>query len=351
MLKAGWWSSTQRWMQRLMALSGVLLGAVAWAHTPDWTQPASGALEVKLHGVPITVTASSVLPDAKDPGRYGPANLLDEDPSTIWAEGAKSTGAGEWVELSFPPGASLQGFLLTPGNPKSSKLYLANARPRKARLTLTTDEGGQHHYELEFPKSFPVGGALYVRYPFPWVIRAARLTSVSVWPGSKYRDLCIGTFVPVFRGPDEDSTKTFLGAGKDLAPTLATFVDRASLITQLMPAKGSGTSVWLRTYSKVPHEGAVPSSASEELDLSKTSLSEWQRYRNPLAQSVAAALTHNNQLRLTPAKGGAGYVLDPVKPPGKNEGASNFRVRWSLIEGVWRVVGLDLQFREETPDD
>ncbi|NMO19178.1 hypothetical protein HPC49_25300 [Pyxidicoccus fallax] len=51
---------------------------------------AAGQVQVLLHGVPVTVMASSVLADAKDPGRYGPANLLDEEPGTLWAEGHRS---------------------------------------------------------------------------------------------------------------------------------------------------------------------------------------------------------------------------------------------------------------------
>ena len=312
-------------------------------------QETSAAVEVKLHDVPITVTASSTLADPKNPGRYGPANLLDEDPNTIWAEGAESTGTGEWVELRFPPETALSGFLVMPGNPKTSKLYRANARPRKAKLEVMLPANQKLEYTLDFPRSFPAGGAIYVHYRSAWPVEAARLTMVSVWPGSKYRDLCLATFVPVFRGPDQHSLKTFLGTGKELAPTLAAFLYNPGSVHKLLPSPDSGVSSWLRAYARVPHTGALPR-PQDELDMSHSSLDEWAHYHHPLSQDVAGARGQSDLFRITPAKkGAASYVFDPIGPPRKPEDYSNFRVHLSPVEGEWKVVGLDLKFREETP--
>jgi hypothetical protein len=336
MLGDGGWSSARRWGIRLAALGSVLLGARAQAQT---------AVEVKLHDVAVKVTASTVLPDAKNPGRYGPANLLDQDPNTIWAEGAKSTGAGEWVELSFPPGTPVQAFLVTPGNPKSSSLYLANARPRKAKLELTVGEGGVYAYELEFPKDFPAGGALHVEYIHAAEVKSARLTVSSVWPGSKYKDLCLGTFVPVFRGPEKDTLKTFLGKGPELAPTLSAFLYNPGFVNDLLPPKDSGETAWLRSYAQVPHGGPLPA-PEFELDLSTDSLSSWSRYRRGLDRAVAGSFSKSTVFRLLPAAGGKGYVLEPSKPP-----KTNYRIRWQFIAGQWRVVELLQKFQEDSPDE
>jgi hypothetical protein len=342
MLGNGWRSSARRWAFRWAALGGVLLGAVAQA------QSSATSVVVKLPEVPVKVTASTVLPDSKNPGRYGPANLLDEDPNTIWAEGAKSTGAGEWVELSFPPGTPVHAFLVTPGNPKSASLYLANARPKKAKLELKLAEGRQLAYDLDFPKNFPAGGAIYVEYRKEWAVESARLTVVSVWPGSKYKDLCLGSFVPVIRGPDQGTLKTFLGKGVELAPTLATFMTSPVNVHELLPPKESGTTAWLRTYRQVPLSGALPTPVSEE-DLGKLRLSSWSDEAHALAEDVAGAFLRGSFFRLTPLAKGAGYAFAPLVPPKKTDTSAHFQIQWRKLEGEWRVVELDVKYREETP--
>jgi hypothetical protein len=45
--------------------------------------------------------ASSVLP-ADRLGNYGAASAIDNSFSTPWCEGARGSGAGEWIELTFP---------------------------------------------------------------------------------------------------------------------------------------------------------------------------------------------------------------------------------------------------------
>ncbi len=314
MLDNGWRSRTRRWGFQLIALGGVLLGASVQAQAANAAPAASGSVEVKLHDVPVKVTASSVLADPKSPGRYGPANLLDEDPNTIWAEGVPSTGEGEWVELSFPSGTPVYAFLVMPGNPKSAQLYQANARPKKAKLELKLAEGRQQSYDLDFPKNFPAGGAIYVEYRGEWAIESARLTVVSVWPGSKYKDLCLATFVPVIRGPDDHSLKTFQGTGKELAPTLAAFVRYPNLLLDLLPAKESGKSAWLRAYSKVPFTGSLPE-PQVEIDMRNSYPSDWGYLSNALAEDVAGAQLQSELFQLTPAVGDAGYEFGPLSPP------------------------------------
>ncbi|NMO21525.1 hypothetical protein HPC49_32470 [Pyxidicoccus fallax] len=324
-------------------------GGLPSAGTADAGTLAAGQVQVTLHGVPVTVTASSVLADAKDPGRYGPANLLDEEPGTVWAEGKKGTGAGEWVELSFPPETPVHAFLVMPGNPKSAKLYKANARPRKARLELKLAEGRKLDYTLDFPRDFPAGGALYVSYERQWAVRSARLTVLSVWPGTRYQDLCLGGFVPVLRGPQERHQKTFLGAGSALAPTLAKFMASPGYIIDLLPPRESGVAAWMHSYPEVPHNGPLPS-PQEEFDL-VNGPREWNHYRIKLDSAAAAASMRSEVFRLLPAPGGRGYVFGPSVPPKAGDDSSNFRVHWALVAGSWRLVGLDVMYREQTADD
>jgi len=321
--------------------------ALGFSQAADAGTLAPDRVEVVLHGVPVTVTASSVLVEGKEAGRYGPANLLDEDPGTVWAEGAKGSGAGEWVELSFPPNTPVHAFLVTPGNPKSAKLYKANARPRKARLELKLVEGRKLDYELDFPRDFPAGGAIYVHYRRQFAVHSARLTVLTVWPGSRYRDMCLGGFVPVFRGPEEHSLQTFLGAGAELAPTLAKFMYGPVLVFELFPPEEGDVAARLRTYLEVPHKGPLPS-PKEDFNLHH---SVGSRYRRQLAENAAGASLQSELFRLLPEPGGKGYVFDPIGPPKEPDAYSNFRLHWARVEGAWRVVGLDVEYREQTTDD
>ena len=237
----------------------------------------------------------------------------------------------------------MEAFLVTPGNPKSPRLYQANARPRKARLELKLEENRQLNYELDFPRNFPAGGSIYVAYARKLAVQSARLTVVSVWPGKKYRDLCIANFIPVFR----DTERSFRGQGKQLAPTLAVFMSQSSSIDDLLPPQEGDEPAWLRTYEEVPHDGPLRSPV-QEFDLRKKLPSEWSDERHALSEDKAGAWLQSELFRLIPAQRGMGYVFDPTVPP-KLRASANFRIRWRLVDGQWRAVELDLKYREETP--
>ncbi len=70
------------------------------------TQPAkttttsSGTSTGSIIVRPGAATASSSLTPTNMTD-YRPTNLLDGDPSTVWVEGRKGNGAGEWVQFVF----------------------------------------------------------------------------------------------------------------------------------------------------------------------------------------------------------------------------------------------------------
>lgn len=303
------------------------------------------AVQVTLHDVAVSVRASSVLKDTKNPNRYSPAHLLDDNPETVWSEGSKGNGAGEWVELSFPPGTAVDAFLVTPGNTKSAPLYRANARPRRARLDFTFAEGKQQSHTLEFSRTAPMGSALYIIHRTPWTLQSARLTVLSVWPGSKYRDLCLGTFIPVFNGPD----KSFRGEGKEMAPTFSHFMHRAMFIYELLPTNPIDEPVWLRFYDKVPHDGPLPTPVLDA-NLHETPRSAWSSEAFRLEQDKDAAILESHLFRVSPAPRGKGYVLDPsISPKPDDDNSGNFRLRWRFIEEKWKVVEINMKYREPVP--
>jgi hypothetical protein len=183
-----------------------------------------------------------------------------------------------------------------------------------------------------------------VAYARKWAVQSARLTILSVWPGKKYRDLCIASFIPVFR----NSEGSFRGQGKELAPTLAVFMNQYSIIDDLLPPKEGDEPAWLRTYEEVPHDGPLRPPV-QEFDLRKKRPGEWRDERHALNEDKAGAWLQSELFRLVPAPHGMGYVFDPTVPPDGSRGSANFRIRWRFVDGQWRAVELDLKYREETP--
>jgi hypothetical protein len=119
---------------------------------------------------------------------YHPNYLADDDPATAWVEGAKSTGAGEWVRINVTPldHTTKVRLRIRNGYQKSKDLWKANARvkdvtvrllPSKAEKKLKLeDKDGWQELTLEQPKG---------------ELKAVELAVGSVYEGTKYTDLCI----------------------------------------------------------------------------------------------------------------------------------------------------------------
>ncbi len=119
---------------------------------------------------------------------YHPNYLADDDPATAWVEGAKTSGAGEWVRFNVTPLANTTKVRLKirNGYQKSKDLFKANARakgitvkllPGKVEKKLVLDDkDGWQEITIEQPAG---------------ELRAVELDVVSVYDGSKYPDLCI----------------------------------------------------------------------------------------------------------------------------------------------------------------
>jgi len=131
--------------------------------------------------------------------------LVDKDPGTAWAEGAKGDGLGEIVLAPVDPRTAVW---IWGGLGYNQKLFEANARPRKVRVWLlgtSTMEAGQTSTVL---KDLTVAGKRevelkdqndYQELPLPEVqgLPAGEARFVvaveilSVYPGKRFPDLCI----------------------------------------------------------------------------------------------------------------------------------------------------------------
>ncbi len=135
-------------------------------------------------------SASSSLPPSKQ-GNYKPSNVLDNDPSTVWVEGAAGLGQGEWIQLDFlKTNVSAiyfrNGYSRIANNNgawhKENRFY-QNSRAKN--LLLTFSDGSSERIELldhEMPQEFSFRS------------RSASSVKISIedaYAGDKWEDVCI----------------------------------------------------------------------------------------------------------------------------------------------------------------
>ncbi len=119
---------------------------------------------------------------------YLPLYVADDDPWTAWTEGAPGDGTGQWIRMRFSSmkGATKVRLRIRNGYQKSHKLFVANERAKRVAFTLLpgnttiekelTDTEGWQEVVLEQPAG---------------VLAGLEMKIGSVFPGTKYEDLCI----------------------------------------------------------------------------------------------------------------------------------------------------------------
>jgi hypothetical protein len=175
---------------RPFALAALIcLCAVPAAAVPAGKPPADGPpVERRLHFTGLEASSYLFNDWNQFQENYHPNYLGDDDPSTAWVEGAKGAGEGEWVRVKVTPmqGATKVRLRLRNGYQKSDRLFKANARAHGVTVRLLpskvsvdrelTDASGWQELVVEQP-----AGAL----------DAVELRIRTVFPGSKYEDLCL----------------------------------------------------------------------------------------------------------------------------------------------------------------
>lgn len=161
--------------------------ALLWA-APAGAAPSGAPTERRLHS--NTVESSSFLWNDWNQfvENYHPNYVADDDPATAWVEGAKSSGAGEWllVGVTRLDDTTKVRIRIRNGYQKSKELWKANARAKEITLRLhpskvekkvvLADQDGWQELAIEQPNG-PVS--------------AVELGVRSVYEGTKYPDLAI----------------------------------------------------------------------------------------------------------------------------------------------------------------
>jgi hypothetical protein len=86
--------------------AGTLATLAGSSTTASSTSTTAGVVKGSIQVRPHAATASSSLASTSLTD-YRPTNLLDGDTATAWVEGAKGTGAGQWIKLEFDSSVKL----------------------------------------------------------------------------------------------------------------------------------------------------------------------------------------------------------------------------------------------------
>jgi hypothetical protein len=148
-----------------------------------------------------SIRASSTLASAPHTS-YGVENLLDGRSDTAWIEGKDGPGKGEWIDITFKPGAMIQGIGVLNGYMKSPAALAENGYARKLRISGPRPGEASVWDEIAKLKT-PLPANARKDWPLSaleWIfdagedadeIRKIRLTIVDAVPGTKFSDTAI----------------------------------------------------------------------------------------------------------------------------------------------------------------
>lgn len=103
---------------------------------------------VDLSTLAQITTSSQLAP--KSGSTYEPGHLVDGDPTSAWAEGARGYGEGEWVLFTFPSVVEIKGIRVIAGYDKQADgwdRWDTNGRLRRIRIE--TADGAAEDFTLE----------------------------------------------------------------------------------------------------------------------------------------------------------------------------------------------------------
>lgn len=135
-----------------------------------------------------SVSASSVYPPDRG-GSYEPDAVIDGQLDTPWVEAERGIGRGAWLELSFDRPVEVNALVIDPGYDRSSHLFYANNRLKRAVLVLSDGE----HINIDMGDRRGMQRIILARAPGgPIVTTSIRLVIDDVYRGRLYNDTCIG---------------------------------------------------------------------------------------------------------------------------------------------------------------
>jgi hypothetical protein len=136
---------------------------------------------VRVDSAAVRVRASSTNPDEK---RYRAISMLDGDRATAWNSNGDKQASNVGVRLTFTFDGPVRLARITLVNGYVRSKVLFDGNERVAKFTVATD-AGQVPWDLkdsDQPQSLDLGGQ---------PTTTVTLTVDGVYPGNKYRDVCV----------------------------------------------------------------------------------------------------------------------------------------------------------------
>jgi len=145
------------------------------------------------------VKASSfMIVSGKPESTYGPANLIDGDPGTVWIEGKEGAGLQESFQLDLPR-SEVKKLVLIPGHSADERMFKKYAHLKEVVLTFSTIDNNRNLKEVKSvpftfedafkPQEVPVPGVKLGDELFGGQLK---VTIKSVFPGVDFQDTAVG---------------------------------------------------------------------------------------------------------------------------------------------------------------
>ena len=131
----------------------------------------------------VAIMVSGTLPH-REPGRFGVANLVDDEPSTAWCEGKPDDGIGEWIEFAFHEPRKLERLGIVVGYAKSGNTFRSNNRVKTVIVSMPNCDS----FKVDLKDTHETQ---YVELPSEDETKSVVITIQEVYRGSRYRDTCI----------------------------------------------------------------------------------------------------------------------------------------------------------------
>lgn len=134
------------------------------------------------------VSASSFYPPDRG-GSYEPSAAVDGRVDTPWVEGASGAGRGAWLMLSFKRPVQVTAVTIDPGYDRSSHLFYANNRLKRAVLVFSSGE----QVQIDLADRTGMQTISLARAPGgPITTTFVKLVIEDVYQGRLYDDTCVG---------------------------------------------------------------------------------------------------------------------------------------------------------------
>ena len=128
-------------------------------------------------------TVSSSALKGTSTASYQATNLLDDDLTTAWVEGANGTGLGEWVRFEFAQPVVLDRLVIVNGFQKDDQRFSGNPRVKLVKVEYSS--GATQLVELFDVKD------LQIVIPTSEAVEWVKLMVVSVYSGESWEDTAL----------------------------------------------------------------------------------------------------------------------------------------------------------------